>query len=255
MRVVVVEDRPESAEVYLRRLSDLGFCPELALSSDPDLVDRVEASGCDALVLSLPFAHGSEELLIRELRRRESSIAISVWQETRDPEAAIVFLDAGADDVVSKPLHLGHAAARLRATLRRCSGKLSDEVRLGELVIPLDGRSPSFRGRSVALSRKEATILSCLARRVGRVVARSFLFSNLYGSDEAPADPKIVDVFVCRIRKKLKELVGADCLVTVFGLGYMLSDPFAASPAVASQGPVLVVSEGRAVRSSRRSGS
>jgi len=237
MHVLMIEDRMPASEPYVKRLSQAGLAVKVVSSGDPSLLHVVESSGADVLILSLPFEEGSAVELVRTLRAKAVRIGIMAMQETRDADESIDLLDAGADDVVTKPCNQRHLAARVRAVARRLNGHADNEIVVGALSFRFDGRPPMADGRALNLSKRERALLECLAMRAGHVVSRNSIFSNLYGNGSAEVDPKIIDVYICKLRKKLREAADRDYITTVFGMGYMLSDPDAAKDPKAAAAP------------------
>jgi two-component system cell cycle response regulator CtrA len=158
---------------------------------------------------------------------------VLVLQETASTDEAVALYGAGADDVTVKPVKAVHVAARLRAVVRRIHGFARAEVSVGGLLFPLDGRPVLLDGVPVALSRRERALLECLALRAGKAVGRETIFASIYGACAGEIDPKIIDVYVCKLRKKLRSARG-DYISTVFGVGYMLADPETAKAARAA---------------------
>ena len=134
-------------------------------------------------------------------------------------------LDLGADDFMIKPFHRDELLARLHALLRRRKGLNSHVVQIGDLQIDIRNKQLLVENKPVTLTRKEFEILELLAMRQGRPVEKSTLMNHLYGSNDEP-EIKIIDVFICKLRKKLSEASDGDNRIdTVWGRGYVLRDP------------------------------
>lgn len=226
MRIVLIEDRAVALDVMRTRLAECGVGVD-GLTSGPALAERAVGSGADGILISLPLAVGRGEELVAEIRRRGWKGPVLVLQETASTDEAVALYGAGADDVTVKPVKAVHLAARLRAVVRRIHGFAQAEVSVGGLLFPLDGRPVLLDGVPVALSRRERALLECLALRAGKAVGRETIFASIYGAYAGEIDPKIIDVYVCKLRKKLRSARG-DYISTVFGVGYMLADPEAA---------------------------
>lgn len=234
-RLLLIEDEPALLAVLEAAMAFGGF--ESARATRGDEALRLLAKETfDAVLLDmgLPDTDGSELLpKVREIT--EAPIIVVSGRGTEQDKIAA--LDLGADDYVAKPFLPGELLARIRAALRRygvagqdASGR--QPLRVGELVIdPLD-RSVRLRDASVQLNRAEFQVLRRLAAAPGAVLSRADLMAVLYGSDEdMPEDSRIVDVYVSRIRAKLRTLPGAgDPISSARGVGWSLDLP-------ASQGP------------------
>ena len=133
-------------------------------------------------------------------------------------------LDLGADDFMIKPFHRDELLARLLALLRRRKGLNSHVVQIGDLQIDIRNKQLLVENKPVTLTRKEFEILELLAMSQGRPVEKSTLMNHLCGSNDEP-EIKIIDVFICTLRKKLAEYnKGRHCIETVRGRGYALRD-------------------------------
>jgi two-component system, OmpR family, response regulator QseB len=130
----------------------------------------------------------------------------------------IAGLDAGADDYLVKPFDLDELAARVRALLRRASGRASPRIEHGALSLDPATHEVRFAGRAVAVSAREFALLHALAERPGAVLSRAQLEEKLYGWNEAVGS-NAVEVHVHNLRRKLAD----DVIVNVRGLGYRLA--------------------------------
>lgn len=226
VRIVLIEDRGAALDIMRTRLAECGVGVD-GMTSGPSLAERAVESGADGILVSLPLAAGRGEDLVAEIRRRGWKGPVLALQETASTDEAVALYGAGADDVAVKPVKAVHLAARLRAVVRRIHGFAKAEVSVGNLLFPLDGRPVLLDGAPVALSRRERALLECLALRTGKAVGRETIFASIYGAYAGEIDPKIIDVYVCKLRKKLRSERG-DYISTIFGVGYMLADPEAA---------------------------
>lgn len=158
--------------------------------------------------------------LVRRVRR-ESTVPIIMLSTSRDEEARIAELEAGADDYVVDPLSMPEVTARLRAQMRRARGFETEQTVLhtGELQLDLDARRCSVGGREVELTRREFDLVATLLRYPGRIHTREQLLELVWGTDAI--SPKTVDTHVAALRRKLGAAITID---TLRGLGYRL-DP------------------------------
>lgn len=225
MRLLLIEDRKIAADQFRRTFDEAGIDLDCVTSTQGALAFNAGASGADILVISLPLENASALDLVSDIRSRGVEIGILVLQEMRNSEEAADLLDAGADDVVTKPIQQRPLVARLRALVRRQAGYAAPEIAIGGLRYFFDGRSPTIDGEPISLTPRERSLLECLVKRAGRIVPREKIYESLYGSGDGDVDPKIIDVYICKLRKKL----GPNYIDTAFSTGYRLNIP---TPAV-----------------------
>jgi two-component system cell cycle response regulator CtrA len=167
---------------------------------------------------------------VRWLRYRSHVPLLVVGTQT--VEAVVQALNWGADDCLRMPYHKDELAARVRAIVRRARGFGNPIVSSGHISVDLNRKRVCVRGTPLRLTAKEYLLIECCALRAGSPVSKAELLEHLYGSS-GEADMKTIDVFVCKIRKKAKDLgADADCLATVWGTGYQFAapaEPFAAT--------------------------
>ncbi len=198
----IISDPAESAEEAL----------ELARHYDYDLI-MVEAT--------LPDMDGVE--LVRRIRVARIDTPVIMLSSTLRPEARVKALSAGADDVVQKPFDKSELIARMQAITRRAKGFSGSCLSIGTLVLKQDSREVTVAGREVRLTGKEYAILELLVLRKGMVLTKDAFLNHLYGGMDEP-EAKIIDVFICKLRKKLGIAGAGGMIGTVWGRGYMLKD-------------------------------
>jgi two-component system cell cycle response regulator CtrA len=143
-------------------------------------------------------------------------------------------LGLGADDFITKPFDKAELLARMQAIVRRSKGFSQPSLRVGPLLLNLDSHEVSVDSRPVHLTGKEYSILELLVLRKGMVLTKEAFLNHLYGGMDEP-EMKIIDVFICKLRKKLA-LAGADNLIgTVWGRGYMIREPSGAHLSMVSE--------------------
>ncbi|GLS80964.1 response regulator transcription factor CtrA [Paracoccus marinus] len=228
MRILLVEDDPATArsiELMLTHASfnvyrtDLGEeCVDLAKLYDYDLI---------LLDLDLPDMNGME--VLRQIRLSRIDTPVLILTGSDDTESKLKGFGFGADDYMTKPFHRDELIARIQAIIRRSKGHSQAVIQTGRMVVNLDSRSVEVEGRSVNLTGKEYQILELLSLRKGTTLTKEMFLNHLYGGMDEP-ELKIIDVFICKLRKKLSEALGGDNHIdTVWGRGYVLRDPHEAS--------------------------
>ncbi|ATQ57145.1 response regulator transcription factor CtrA [Paracoccus yeei] len=226
MRILLVEDDPTTARsielmlthanynVYRTDMGEEGI--DLAKLYDYDLI---------LLDLDLPDMHGME--VLRQIRMSRVDTPILILTGSDDTESKLRGFGFGADDYMTKPFNRDELVARIQAIIRRSKGHSQSVIRTGEMVVNLDARSVEVGGKSLNLTGKEYQILELLSLRKGTTLTKEMFLNHLYGGMDEP-ELKIIDVFVCKLRKKLAAaLNGESHIETVWGRGYVLRDPVA----------------------------
>lgn len=224
MRILLVEDDPSTAcsiemmltnvsyNVYRTDMGEEGI--DLARLYDYDLI---------LLDLDLPDMHGME--VLRQLRMSRVDTPILILTGSDDTESKLRGFGFGADDYMTKPFHREELIARIQAIIRRSKGHSHSVIRTGDIVVNLDERSVEVKGRPVNLTGKEYQILELLSLRKGTTLTKEMFLNHLYGGMDEP-ELKIIDVFICKLRKKLTAATGGESHIeTVWGRGYVLREP------------------------------
>lgn len=180
------------------------------------------------LDLMLPGMEGCE--VLRRLRSSRLDTPVLVMSALTRPQAKVKAFSAGADDVISKPFDLSELQARMQAIIRRSKGYSQPTLRVGLVQLRLDSRDVMVDTRTVALTGKEYAILELLMLRKGMVLTKEAFLNHLYGGIDEP-EAKIIDVFVCKLRKKLADAGAPNVIGTVWGRGYTVRDQSAQVPA------------------------
>ena len=176
------------------------------------------------LDLGLPDMEGYE--VVRRLRAARLETPVLILSGIGKPQARVKGLGLGADDFIVKPFDPQELVARIHAIVRRAKGFSRPTLQVGGLVLDLSARAVTVEGRPVHLTGKEYAILELLTLRRGIVLTKEAFLNHLYGGMDEP-EVKIIDVFICKLRKKLAQAGASDLIGTVWGRGYVLRDPAA----------------------------
>jgi two-component system copper resistance phosphate regulon response regulator CusR len=221
MRVLLVEDEPDAAQILAKGLREHAYAVDLAADGD-SAIEQAGTTEYDAIVLDvmLPRMNGFD--VCRSLRGAGCGTPILIVTARDAVEARIEGLDAGADDYLLKPFDFGELLARLRAVIRRGRQPLLPErLQVGSVVLDTRGRSVTANGRVVPLTAKEYALLEYFARRHGDVVSRGDIAEHVWDERYDPFS-NVVDVYVQRLRRKLEQAGAASLIRTRRGEGYQL---------------------------------
>jgi two-component system cell cycle response regulator CtrA len=224
VRVLLVEDDPSTAKsielmlshanlnVYSTDLGEEGI--DLAKLYDYDLI---------LLDINLPDMNGHEVLRQLRLSRIETTILILSGED--GTESKLKGFEFGADDYIAKPFHREELVARIHVIIRRSKGHAQSIIKTGVIAVNLDAKTVEVDSSPVHLTGKEYQMLELLSLRKGTTLTKEMFLNHLYGGMDEP-ELKIIDVFICKLRKKLTEATGGDNHIeTVWGRGYVLRDP------------------------------
>ena len=224
MRVLLIEDDPSTARSVEAMLGAEGFNVYVTDLGEEGL-DLGKLYDYDIIVLDLdlPDMNGYEVLKKLRLAKVETPILIlSGMSEADDKVKGLVF---GADDYLTKPFDKSELVARLNAVVRRSKGHPQSIISTGKMAVNLDAHAVEVDGTPVHLTGKEYGILELLSLRKGTTLTKEMFLNHLYGGMDEP-ELKIIDVFVCKLRKKISTATGGSHYIdTVWGRGYVLRDP------------------------------
>jgi two-component system cell cycle response regulator CtrA len=232
MRVLLVEDDLIAARGISMMLKSGGSVVDEAETGE-EALELVRHYDYDIVVLDLMLPDMEGYDVVRRMRAARIDVPVLILSGLSRPQAKVRGLDAGADDFITKPFDKSELLARMQAIVRRSKGFSQPSLRVGTLRLNLDSREVLVADVKVHLTGKEYAILELLVLRKGMVLTKEAFLNHLYGGMDEP-EMKIIDVFICKLRKKL-QLAGADNLIgTVWGRGYMLREPLSVSAVTAT---------------------
>ena len=225
MRVLLIEDdsamarsielmlRSEGFNVYTTDLGEEGI--DLGKLYDYDII---------VLDLQLPDMSGFE--VLKSLRAAKVRAPVLILSGNAIVEARVKALGFGADDYMTKPFHKDELVARIHAVVRRSKGHSQSVITTGNLTVNVEDKTVEVHGARVQLTGKEYQILELLSLRKGTTLSKEMFLNHLYhGMDDEP-ESKIIDVFMCKLRKKLVVACdGVHYIETIWGRGYVLREP------------------------------
>jgi len=223
MRVLLVEDDTIVARGVTLALRAATMIVDAADTGE-EALELARLYDYDIVILDimLPDMEGYE--VVRRLRASRIETPVMILSGLTRPQAKIRGFCMGADDYITKPFDQNELVARIQAIVRRAKGFSQPTLTVGPLTLNLGSREVLVAGRNVHLTGKEYAVLELLTLRKGVVLTKEAFLNHLYGGMDEP-EVKIIDVFICKLRKKLAQAGAAELIGTVWGRGYVLRDP------------------------------
>ena len=223
MRVLLIEDDSTMAKSIELILSAEGFNTYTTDMGEEGL-DLGKLYDYDIIVLDLNLPDISGYEVLRKLRTARVDTPILILSGLAAPDNKVKGLGFGADDYLTKPFHREELIARIHAIVRRSKGHSQSMIATGKLMVNLDSRTVEVANQRVHLTGKEYGMLELLSLRKGTTLTKEMFLNHLYGGMDEP-ELKIIDVFICKLRKKLAAATGGEHYIeTVWGRGYVLRD-------------------------------
>ena len=223
MRVLLIEDDSATAQSIELMLQSEGFnCYTTDLGEEGVDLGKLYDYDIILLDLNLPDMHGYD--VLKKLRVAKVLTPVLILSGNSEMDSKVRSFGFGADDYVTKPFHRDELVARIHAVVRRSKGHSQSVIRTGKLAVNLDAKIVEVDGARVHITAKEYAIVELLSLRKGTTITKEMFLNHLYGGMDEP-ELKIIDVFICKLRKKLGLACGDSYIETVWGRGYVLRDP------------------------------
>jgi two-component system, cell cycle response regulator CtrA len=224
MRVLLIEDDKATAQSIELMLKSEGFNVFMTDLGE-EAVDLGKLYDYEIILLDLNLPDMSGYEVLRTLRVSRVKTPILILSGTAGIEDKVKGLGFGADDYMTKPFHRDELVARIHAIVRRSKGHAQSVVQTGDLIVDLDAKTAEINRARVHLTGKEYQMLELLSLRRGTTLTKEMFLNQLYGGMDEP-EIKIIDVFICKLRKKLAGASnGQNYIETMWGRGYVLRDP------------------------------
>lgn len=228
MRILLAEDDRTIAKGINFILQQSRMVVDVA-ETGAEALELAKLYDYDAIIMDVMLPDGEGYEVVRRIRAARNNAPILMLSAQTRAQAKIKGLQAGADDYMAKPFDQEELVARLHAIIRRSKGFSHSRLEVNGVVMDLAAREVLVNGQPVPLTSKEYAILELLVLRRGAVLSKENFLDHLYGGIDEP-DAKIIDVFICKLRKKLASS-GVDNLIgTVWGRGYIVRDTTGAAP-------------------------
>jgi two-component system cell cycle response regulator CtrA len=222
MRVLLIEDDPTTSKTVEIMLSHAGMAVYTTDLGEEGM-DLAKLYDYDIILLNLDLPDMEGHEVLRQLRLADVTTPIMILTGRDDTENKLKAFGFGADDYLTKPFHREELIARILAIVRRSRGHAQSVITTGDITVGIDNRTVTVNGHTAHLTGKEYQMLELLSLRKGTVLTKEMFLTHLYGERDQP-ELKIIDVFICKLRKKLAEAGAADHIETVWGRGYRLAD-------------------------------
>ena len=224
MRVLMIEDDSATAQSIELMLKSEGF-NVYTTDLGEEGVDLGKIYDYDLILLDLNLPDMSGLDVLRQLRVARINTPIMILSGSAEIDTKVKSFGGGADDYMTKPFHKDELVARIHAVVRRSKGHAQSMIRTGDITVNLDAKTVEVHGSRVHLTGKEYQMLELLSLRKGTTLTKEMFLNHLYGGMDEP-ELKIIDVFICKLRKKLAAAAeGQHHIETVWGRGYVLRDP------------------------------
>lgn len=224
MRVLLVEDDYAVSQSIENMLKKEGMVVDSSEYGEEGL-DIAKFYDYDIIILDLmlPDMNGYE--VLKNLRNSKVNTPVLILSGLSEPDKKVKGLGYGADDYLTKPFDRAELLARIQAVVRRSKGHSNSVIKTGDVAIDLDTQTVTVKGKTLHLTGKEYGIMELLSLRKGATLNKDQFLNHLYGGIDEP-ELKIIDVFICKLRKKLEKASGGkNYIETVWGRGYVLRDP------------------------------
>jgi two-component system, cell cycle response regulator CtrA len=224
MRVLLIEDDSATAQSIELMLKSEGF-NIYTTDLGEEGVDLGKIYDYDLILLDLNLPDMSGLDVLRQLRVAKINTPIMILSGSTEIDTKVKTFGGGADDYLTKPFHKDELIARIHAVVRRSKGHAQSVITTGDILVNLDAKTVEVNGSRVHLTGKEYQMLELLSLRKGTTLTKEMFLNHLYGGMDEP-ELKIIDVFICKLRKKLSAATGGqNHIETVWGRGYVLRDP------------------------------
>src|SRR6201747_3007274 len=224
MRVLLIEDDRATAQSIELMLKSEGF-NIYTTDLGEEGVDLGKIYDYDLILLDLNLPDMSGLDVLRQLRVAKINTPIMILSGSTEIDTKVKTFSGGADDYMTKPFHKDELVARIHAVVRRSKGHAQSMIKTGDINVNLDAKTVEVGGIRVHLTSKEYQVLELLSLRRGATLTKEMFLNHLYGGMDEP-ELKIIDVFICKLRKKLANTSQRrNFIETVWGRGYVLREP------------------------------
>lgn len=227
MRILLIEDDANTSKIISTILRNMDFTCDITDRAEEG-VQLAKMNNYDALILDLMLTDLSGESVIQRLRGCNNKVAIIVLSAIDDINKKCECLNSGADDYVTKPIAAKELIARIKAVVRRKLDHVHSKITVGPLSIDLNTKVVSIDDKQLNLTGREYLVLELLMLKKGHVLGKEVFLNHIYDASVQEPSAKIVDVFMCKLRKKIQAMLGCriNPIVTSWGRGYSIMENY-----------------------------
>lgn len=218
MNVLVVEDEKQVARFIQKGLEEQGFHVDVSHDGH-EAYALAKARQFDVIVLDIMLPGRDGLSILTSLRRQKNTVPVILLTARSEMEERVEGLDLGADDYLTKPFYVEELVSRIHAVIRRGSGSNLSILQMGNLTVNLITREVKRGEELIRLTAREFSLLEYLMRSPGRVYTRTQIIEHVWGYDFDP-NTNLVDVYIQRLRKKIRDDSSTDTIETIRGVGY-----------------------------------
>ena len=222
MRVLIIEDEKNLAEILKKGLEENSFTVDLSFDGEEGFY-MAETYTYDAVILDIMLPKMDGLTILTGLREKKIDVPVLMLTAKGEIEDRVKGLNTGADDYIAKPFEFSELLARLKAVIRRNKGKASPFITIDNLTIDTNSRTVKRGNKEIKLSAKEYNILEYLILNKGRIISRTELTEHIYDMD-FDLDSNIIDVYINYLRNKIDKDYSRKIIHTVRGIGYILKE-------------------------------
>ena len=224
MRVLLIEDEETTSKSIEMMLGHAKF-NVYSTDTGVDGMDLAKLYDYDIILLDINLPDMSGHDVLRELRLAKIETPVLILSGLKESDDILRGFGQGADDYLTKPFDRKVLVARIQAIVRRSQGHAQSEIQTGDISLNLDAKTVDVKGIPIHLTGKEYEMMELLSLRKGSTLTKEMFLNHLYGGMDEP-ELKIIDVFICKLRKKLTVATkGKNYIETVWGRGYVLREP------------------------------
>ncbi len=224
MRVLMLESDATVSECIRKRLKEAKV--PMDVLEEPEQAVGAAEGAYDSYTAILVGSVEDPVETVKALRLDHKTVPIFVLADFKNTEQAIETYNVGSDGYIVKPFNPHELVARAKSVGRRVGRVTEASLQLGRLTVHLDGRDPEVDGKRIKLSQREHAIFLYLVQNLGRVVSKESVYTAVYGMVDCEPFEKVIDVYICKLRKKLAEPTGGQQFIeTVYCRGYKFDKP------------------------------
>lgn len=225
MKILLVDDDACMCKGIIGQAKKRDIICDIA-NSGAECLKKVFMNKYDIIILDIMLSDTNGQELLKRLRRNGIITPILMLSSLTQVDEKVKGFNHGADDYLPKPFDVNELFARVDALVRRSKGHSDNIITIDKLSINLKDKTASVLGKQLDLTNREYAILELLALHKGSVLNKDVFFGHLYHTGLKAPEIKIIDVFVCKIRKKIQNILNTDhgYIRTIWGRGYILDE-------------------------------